>query len=76
MSDLLPDKLLPVAHTVVGRGAVILALLQETTRPPGQLYILARESHPSMTYDEFVEALTLLFAAGIVHQTNGIIGRE
>ena len=75
MSDLLPSKVLPLGHSIVGRGALILSLLEGTARPAAQLYVLCKERHTGLTYEEFGEALTMLYAAGAVRVTDGVVDR-
>lgn len=76
MTEVLPNKLLPIARTVVGQGSVILDVLTGAGRPVGQLWIHSKEKLPELTYEEFVDALSLLYVAKIVNQVDGIIVRS
>lgn len=76
MTESLPNKLLPITRTVVGRGSVILDVLMDSGRPVGQLWIHSKERLSELTYEEFVNALCLLYAANIVNQVDGIITRS
>jgi hypothetical protein len=73
VSEYLPSKLTPVTDTVLGYGALLLETLGSEGRTPGQLWIQIRSAVPSLSYTDFVDALTLLFAAGLVDERNGMI---
>lgn len=76
MTEVLPSKLLPIARTLVGQGSVILEVLVEAGLSVGQLWIHSKERLPGLTYEEFVDALSLLYAAKIVNQIDGVIARS
>lgn len=73
MSEFLPSKLTPVTDTILGYGALIIAELGSAGRTPGQLWVQIRGAVPSLSYADFVDALTLLYAAGVVDERSGVI---
>lgn len=66
MSQLLPDKFVPVRQTLIGQGSEILSLTSERAWSVAELFIAARERLPRITYDQFVLTLDLLFATDLV----------
>lgn len=66
MSQLLPDKFVPVRQTLIGQGSEVLSLVSQRSWSVAQLFIAARERLPHITYDQFVLTLDLLFAADLV----------
>lgn len=73
MTEMLPDKFTPLARTVVGEAASLIALLQERNLTVGQLFLAHREVLPLSTYDSFAAALTFLYAAGIIDVRGQIV---
>jgi hypothetical protein len=76
MSQLLPDKFVPVGQTVIGQGATLLAILSDRAVPVAQLFVEARERTPYLTYDGFGLTLASLYALGLIEPVgNALIGR-
>lgn len=66
MSQLLPDKFVPVRQTLIGQGSEILTLISERSWSVAELFIAVRERLPRITYDQFVLTLDLLYATNLV----------
>jgi hypothetical protein len=64
MSQLLPDKFVPIRQSLVGQGAEVLRSLRSEPRPIASLYVELRERLPHLTYDSFVLTLDFLYATG------------
>jgi hypothetical protein len=73
VTELFPDKFTPLAKTVVGEAASILALMGARSISVGQLFIEYRELAQSSPYDSFATALTLLYGAGAINHHDGIL---
>ncbi|NKY54521.1 ABC-three component system middle component 6 [Nocardia vermiculata] len=73
MSDIFPDKFTPLERTVVGEAATLLEMLAHDDVSVGQLYVEYRQAAPSSTYDSFVDALTLLYGAGVLDYQDSIV---
>lgn len=76
MTQLLPDKFVPLRQSLIGQGAEVLTALQDRTEAVGALFIESRQRLPHLTYDSFVLTLDLLYAAGRISLTNGRIVRR
>ena len=66
MSQLLPDKYVPLRQSLVGQGAVVLSILQNDPSSVARLYVEAKRRLPHLTYDNFVLTMDWLFLAGSV----------
>ena len=66
MTRLLPDKFVPERQSVLGQGAVLLALLMNRPLSVAQLFVEARERLPHLKYDSFVETLDALYALNVI----------
>jgi hypothetical protein len=75
MSELLPGKLVPVERTVLGHGSHVLSALVDGPLTYGQLWVGVRSLRPELTYEQFVDSVTLLFIAGLVADRDGAVER-
>lgn len=66
MSQLLPDKFVPVRQTLIGQGSEILSLIGQRSWRVAELFVVVRGSRPQITYDHFVLTLDLLFATNLI----------
>ncbi len=73
MTQLLPDKFVPLRQSLIGQGAEVLTVLQDRTEAVAALFVQSRQRLPHLTYDSFVLTLDLLYAAGRITLTNGLI---
>ena len=70
----LPTKYVPVGFSMLGVSALILeALLPNDT--VSTLWDRVSVDQRVRTFDRFADALTLLYAAGLIEFRDGIIGR-
>ena len=75
MSQLLPDKFVPIRQSLVGQGAEVLRSLHGEPRPVASLYVELRERLPHLTYDSFVLTLDFLYATGRINWAGDRIGQ-
>ena len=66
MSQLLPDKYVPLRQSLVGQGAVILAVLKDDRFSVARLYVESKSQLPYLTYDNFVLTMDWLYLAGSI----------
>ncbi|WP_425483379.1 ABC-three component system middle component 6 [Isoptericola sediminis] len=66
---------MPLSRTLVGASAKILEILGDQQLTIGQLYLAARESDKTTSYDELVACLAFLYGAGIIDYTNATVRR-
>jgi len=66
MSQLLPDKYVPLRQSLVGQGAVILAVLKDQPFSVARLYVESKTQLPYLTYDNFVLTMDWLYLAGSI----------
>ena len=69
MSQLLPDKFVPIKQSIVGQGAEVLRTLAGESRSIASLYVQIKEQLPHITYDSFVLTLDFLYATGRISWT-------
>jgi hypothetical protein len=68
----LPNKYVPISHSLLG----ICALLADSLKPNDTVSTLwdrVRSDERIFTYDRYAEALTLLFAGGLLSLQGGIL---
>jgi hypothetical protein len=73
MSQLLPDKFVPIRQSLVGQGAEVLRALGDDGRSIPALYVELRELLPHLTYDSFVLTLDFLYATGRINWNNELL---
>lgn len=66
MSQLLPDKYVPLRKSLVGQGAIILSVLQNEAFAVARLYVETKRMLPHITYDNFILTLDWLFLSGSI----------
>ncbi|WP_354149245.1 ABC-three component system middle component 6 [Arthrobacter sp. 754] len=66
MSQLLPDKYVPLRQSLVGQGAVVLSVLQNEPYSVARLYVESKRHMPHLTYDNFVFTMDWLYLAGSI----------
>jgi hypothetical protein len=66
MSQLLPDKYVPLRQSLVGQGAIVLSVLQNEPFSVARLYIESKRQLPHLTYDNFVLTMDWLYLAGSI----------
>lgn len=77
---ILPTKHLPPSRSLIGIGAEILAAIAEP-RAVSEVWERVREARSRtgtaspISYDEFVQSLTLLYAVSALNLVDGLISR-
>ncbi|MFL4474571.1 ABC-three component system middle component 6 [Paeniglutamicibacter sp. MACA_103] len=66
MSQLLPDKFVPLRQSLLGQGAVVLAVLKDEKFSVARLYVESKRQLPHLTYDNFVLTMDWLYIAGSI----------
>ncbi len=66
MSQLLPDKYVPLRQSLVGQGAIVLSVLQNEPFPVARLYVESKRQLPHLSYDNFVLTMDWLYLAGSI----------
>lgn len=70
----LPNKHVPIEHSILGVAALVVENLQPTDTV-STLWDRCRTDAHVRTFDRFASALTLLFAGGIITLDRGLIRR-
>lgn len=73
MSQLLPDKFVPIRQSLVGQGAEVLRALGDDSRSIPALYVELRGLLPHLSYDSFVLTLDFLYATGRINWSNELL---
>jgi hypothetical protein len=71
--EILPDKFTPIEQTLVGRSAVLLALVSEKSYTVGGLFVAAKERMSPVTFETFAASLAFLYAADLIDHNDGIL---
>lgn len=66
MSQLLPDKYVPLRQSLIGQGGVVLSILQNEPFSIARLYVESKRQLPYLTYDNFVLTMDWLYLAGSI----------
>jgi hypothetical protein len=72
---ILPGKHLSLDRSILGRGAVLLQMLN-SPRTVSSLWTRAKERDEQATFDEFVLALVFLYSLGAVELKSGRLSRR
>ena len=70
--SVLPTKYVPVDHTIIGVGSLLLEELTSNDTV-STLWDRVRSDPRVRTFDRFADALTVLFAGGMLELNAGII---
>jgi hypothetical protein len=70
--SVLPNKYVPITHSMLGVGS-LLAESMRNNDTVSTLWDRVRTDDRVRTFDRYADALTLLFAAGLVELDHGIL---
>ena len=59
---------------MIGQAAQVLEILLDGSHSIGQLYVLLKSKSPRANFDSFAGTLAFLYAAGVIHHNDGIVG--
>ncbi|WP_455835601.1 ABC-three component system middle component 6 [Pseudarthrobacter siccitolerans] len=74
MSQLLPDKFVPLRQSLVGQGAVILGVLRDERTTVAELYVESKARLAGLTYDGFVLTLDWLYLTDSIFVKGNKVG--
>lgn len=69
---ILPNKYIPTRDSLLGRASVLLGMRRKGGTV-SQLWYSYRKVNPDVTFDAFLDTLTLLYAVGLVSLKSGIL---
>jgi hypothetical protein len=72
--EILPDKFTPIDQTLVGRSAMLLAVLSEESYTVSGLFAAVKVRMNPITFETFAASLTFLYAADLIFQKNETLG--